>query len=86
MQWDIFRVITTTADDRKRVLIPQAKPGQVYTVMANPDGSFTLSPVEATESEPAKFNLVKNADGYTVIETDRHVSMDTIKELLADFR
>lgn len=44
--WDIPRVITTKADDRKRVVIPDAKPGQVFDVQSNGDGSITLTPLK----------------------------------------
>ena len=82
--WDIPTVITTKADARKRVVIPQAKPGQVYAVQGEPDGIITLSPVKPIEPVSSKYKLVKK-DGYTVIETDRQVSLETIKELLSEF-
>ena len=49
--WDIPRVITTKADDRKRVVIPDAKPGQVFDVQANSDGSITLTPLKARKQK-----------------------------------
>ena len=38
---------TITVDDRKRVRIPEAKPGQVFDLAANSDGSYLLIPVKA---------------------------------------
>ena len=35
-----------TADDRKRVRIPDAKPGQVFSCETNADGSVTLTPIK----------------------------------------
>lgn len=48
------------------------------------DGSEAGADAGERLGPPPKFKLVKE-DGYTVIETDRRVSLDTIKELLADF-
>jgi hypothetical protein len=49
--WDIPIVTTAKVDDRKRVLIPQAKPGQVLAVQQNPDGSITLTPIKGDVKE-----------------------------------
>jgi len=40
---------TVTADDRKRVRIPDAKPGQVFSYENNADGSVTLTPIKIEE-------------------------------------
>ncbi|MDB6065045.1 MAG: hypothetical protein JWR26_1253 [Pedosphaera sp.] len=50
------------------------------------DEDFPPAAADASDSAvpPPKFKLVKK-DGYTVIETDRKVSLETIKELLAEF-
>lgn len=39
-------------DDRKRVRIPDAKPGQLFSVEGTPDQGFTLTPVKADKPEP----------------------------------
>jgi len=44
--WEIPRMSTVTADDRKRVRIPDAKPGQVFAYENNADGSVTLTPIK----------------------------------------
>jgi len=38
---------TVTVDDRKRVRIPSAKPGQVFAIENASDGAVTLTPVKA---------------------------------------
>lgn len=49
-----------TIDDRKRVRIPDAKPGQVVSVESNPDGSWTLIPLKAEAKQRfPKGSLVK---------------------------
>ena len=42
---------TLTADERKRVRIPDAKPGQVFEYHHNGDGSVTLTPLQAGPEE-----------------------------------
>ena len=75
---------TATVDEKHRIQIPELKPGQVVAYDQGKDGTITLTEVKQADYVPPKFKLVKE-DGYTVIDTDRHVSAETIKELLADF-
>ncbi len=75
-------VHTITADKAKRVRLLDAKPNQVFDYAANADGSFLLTPVKKAEPEPTKFRIVKNELGYRVIQTDKVVSEETIKEIL----
>jgi hypothetical protein len=77
-------VITTKADNRKRVLVPQAKPGQIYAVQENADGSLTLTVVESGESSNPKCRLAKE-DGFTVAVPGQPINEHAIRELLADF-
>jgi hypothetical protein len=65
-------------------MIPQAKPGQVYSVHDNSDGSFTLKAVELAKPAVPTCRLVKE-DGFTVAVPDQPIDEQTIKELLADF-
>jgi hypothetical protein len=51
--WDIPRVITTKADDRKRVVVPQAKAGQVYDVHSQRGRLFYAYAFEAGASGTA---------------------------------
>lgn len=86
--WDIPIMVTTKADSRRRVVVPQVKPGQVYAVQDDPDGSIRLTllkvPEPAEGQRPCKARLIKEGR-YTVVETDQPINMDAIKELLADF-
>jgi len=77
-------VITTKADHRKRVLVPQAEPGQVYAVGENADGSLTLTAVKPTEAANLKCRLAKE-DGFTIVVPGQPINEPAIKELLADF-
>ncbi len=75
---------TTKADHRKRVMVPQVKPGQVYAVQENANGSLTLTVVERKEPARSKCRLAKEA-GFTVVVPGQPIDELAIKELLADF-
>jgi hypothetical protein len=74
---------TAVVDDRHRIRIPNLKPGQILAY-EDRDGIVTLTPVKPVEPPPAKYKLVKKGR-FTVIETDRQISLETINELLAEF-
>jgi hypothetical protein len=75
---------TAKADNRRRVLLPQVKPGHVYAVQDERDGSIKLTLLTAPEPQPAKVRFVKRGRFATAL-TDRPIHEDAIKELLADF-
>ncbi|HUD49256.1 MAG TPA: hypothetical protein VMR33_20680 [Candidatus Baltobacteraceae bacterium] len=77
-------MITTKADNRKRLVVPQAKPGQVYSVHDNGDGSFTLKAVEPKASSLPTCRLA-DEDGFRVAAPNQPINEPAIKELLADF-
>lgn len=74
---------TLTADDQKRVRIPDAKPRQVFAY-ENAGGKVTLTPVEPVEPRPAKVWFEKR-NGRTVALTDQPINEAAIQELLAEF-
>jgi hypothetical protein len=84
--WDVPTVITTKADSRRRVVVPQVKPGHVYSVQDDPDGSIKLTLLTAPEPKdrPAKVTFVKEGR-FTVGVLDRPINEAVIKELLAEF-
>ncbi len=77
---------TATVDDRKRVRLPGAKPGQVLAVEQNADGVITLTPMKKAETGPPKARLVKRG-GRTYLSTGSGQKMNeqVLKELLAEF-
>ncbi|HTV43415.1 MAG TPA: hypothetical protein VMF08_22825 [Candidatus Sulfotelmatobacter sp.] len=76
--------MTTKADSQKRVRLPSAKPGQVYSVQQNADGGFTLFVIQAGAPTNPKCRIVKE-DGFTVVAPEQPIDETAIKELLADF-
>ena len=50
---------TCKVDNKKRVVIPAATPGQVFALVSHADGTFTLSPVTAAEHKPGILDGIK---------------------------
>lgn len=76
---------TATVDDKKRVRIPAAKPGQVFSVEPEPNGSIRLVPVvRQTEVPAAKVRFIKK-HGYTVAVGDRPITHEQVRALMDEF-
>ena len=67
---------TLTVDERQRVRLPQATPGQVFAYESDSDGSIKLVPVE-TKPAPKRVvaRLVKR-DGVTFFELPKGYKLD----------
>ena len=78
--------MTTTADSRKRVILPAAKPGDRFDVQVSPDGAFILRRLEPVKkaNRPAKVTFVKEGR-FTVGVLDRPINEEALKEALAEF-
>jgi hypothetical protein len=89
-------MITVKTDDRRRVVLPGAKPRQEFTYRERENGTVILTPVKPANADdqeagngqmsgsPPTVKFIKK-DGYTVGHTHKQVSMETIKQLLAEF-
>jgi len=77
-------VTTATVDDRKRVRIPDAKPGQVFSVEPEPNGAIRLVPV-VRQDQPNKARVVKGPKGYLLLETERPITQEQVRALLDEF-
>jgi hypothetical protein len=75
--------MTVTADGRKRVVLPDAKPGDQFELESSNDG-FVLRRLEPAQTRPAKVTVEKR-EGFSVWATDQPVSEEAIREALADF-
>ncbi len=75
--------MTVIADNKKRIVLTQAKPGDRFDVQASPNG-YVLRKLEPVESNAAKVRFVKR-DGYTVAITDQPINEQALREALADF-
>ena len=43
---------TAVVDNKKRILVPDARPGQVVAIEPGPNGGWTLVPVKGDKNEP----------------------------------
>lgn len=75
--------MTVTADEKKRVLLPDAKPGDRFELQSS-NGGFILRRLEGDAARPARVT-VERRDGFSVWSTDQPISEQAIREALADF-
>ncbi len=56
-------MVTAKADDKQRVRIPDIKPGQIFAILDNGDGSLTLTPIKpAPKQRPFDPHLYDDLD------------------------
>jgi hypothetical protein len=76
--------MTVTADSKKRVVLPMARPGETFEVRNGGPGSITLTKLEPVRQRPAKVRIEKEGK-YSVGVTDVPISEAAIREALAEF-
>jgi phage FluMu protein gp41 len=77
--------MTVVADNKKRVTIRHAKPGDRFDVQTAGEGKLVLTKLEpVSQSRPAKVRIEKRC-GYSVGVLDRPINEDAIKETLSEF-
>jgi hypothetical protein len=58
-------MVTVKADNRRRVQLPDVKPGQIFSLDNHGDGTITLTVVKAERKEPfPPGSLVKYVDDW----------------------
>lgn len=77
-------MVVTKADSRKRVRVPQAKPGQEFAVHENADGSLTLKALDKAASTHPTCRLADEG-GFPIAVPDQPIDEEAIKELLVEF-
>jgi len=75
---------TLTVDDYQRIRLPDVAPRTKFAYAMDARGRITLTRLELPEDRPAKVRFVKR-NGRTVGVTDRPISLQAIKETLAEF-
>ena len=75
---------TLTVDDDRRVRLPDVEPHTKFAYEKDAHGRITLTKLEPPQSRPAKVRFVKR-NGRTVGVPDRPISLQAIKEALAQF-
>ncbi|MEY2429583.1 MAG: hypothetical protein QOJ40_2468 [Verrucomicrobiota bacterium] len=76
--------MTVTADDRKRVVLTAAKPGDCFDVQVSGDGTFVLRRLEPVQSPRAK--LVKPIPYKGAWLMPGEVDMEKLTEEIAQER
>lgn len=75
--------MTVVTDNEKRVVLPQAQPGERFDVQVC-DNGFVLRKLESVSPAPAKVSFIKR-DGFTVAMADRPIDEEALREALANF-
>jgi len=75
---------TLTVDDYQRVRLPDVEPRTKFAYERDAHGRITLTKLETAQTRPAKVRFVKR-NGRTVGVTDRPITLQAIKEALAEF-
>jgi len=77
--------MTVVADNKKRVTLRLAKPGDRFDVQVSPEGKFILTKLEPVRQTPPAKVRVKKRGAYHVGVLDRPIDEQALKEALADF-
>jgi hypothetical protein len=77
--------MTVIADNKRRVTLRLAKPGDRFDVQVSGEGKFILTKLEPVQqSRPAKVRIEKRGQ-YHVGVLDRPIDERALREALADF-
>ena len=74
--------MTVIADNKKRVVLPTAKPGDRFDVEVSGEG-FLLRKLKPVERKPAKVRFEKRGR-FTVAIADQPINEQALREALAD--
>ena len=77
--------MTVVTDNKKRVTLRMAKPGDRFDVQLVGEGKFVLTRLEPVPQPPAARVRIKKRDGFSVGVLDRMISEDALKEALGEF-
>lgn len=76
-------MVTLKADNRRRVQLPDARPGDVFAYERRGETRM-LIPVEPVQARPAKVTIRKRS-GYSVGVLDREINAVELERALAEF-
>jgi hypothetical protein len=77
--------MTVVADNKKRVTLRVAKPGERFDVRVVSDGNYILTRLEPVQSKaPAKVRIEKRGR-YHVGVLEQPINEEALKEALAEF-
>jgi len=73
-----------TADEKKRVVLPSAEPGECFEIQMPDNGTFILTRLGSGPAQPALVRLEK-CGAFTVGVLDRPINEQALREALAEF-
>lgn len=77
--------MTVVADNKKRVTLRLAKPGDRFDVQVSPEGRFILTKLEPVRDIPPAKVRIEKRGRYHVGVLDHPITEEALKEALADF-
>jgi hypothetical protein len=80
--WDIRTMKTLTVDDEKRITLPEAEPGAVFTYEHDHSGRVTLTPVGP--AKPKQARLIRR-DGRTYLVNDLPITNEDVQRAMENF-
>ncbi len=75
--------MTVTTDEKKRVVIPSARPGDRFDIQVTPEGKVVLTRLELAD-KPDHVGLVKK-HGYTVARGTRPITAEQVRKAIDEF-
>jgi hypothetical protein len=76
--------MTVTADNKRRVVLPSAKPGDLFEVQLSGEGNLTLTKLKPIRSRTTPVRFEKRGK-YTVGVSERPISPEAIRQAVAEF-
>lgn len=80
--WEI-PTVTAIADNKKRVTIRTARPGDRFDVQVSADGKVVLTPLLPAD-KPRQIRLIKK-HGFTVATGGPPITQEQVRKLLDEF-
>jgi len=76
--------MTVAADNKERVTLRLANPGDRFDVRVGPEGKFILTKLEPVQETPPADVRIEKRGRYHVGVLDRPINQEALKEALAD--
>jgi len=78
--------MTVTADDRKRVMLPDARPGELFDYSRDAEGRIILRRMKPDpETKLPRKQLVKGKDGHIYVTGGIPVTTELVRKLMEEF-
>ena len=76
--------MTVIADSKKRVVLPDAKPGDRFDLRTSADGTLILAKLQPVPPQPSGVT-VERRGGFSIGVLDRPIDEEALEEALAEF-